>query len=187
MSPESWKAHFQGLLGSEIVSSPAEDEMTSYIEQNCDSARSSLDQPFTRTELLSAISTLKNNKAICLDQVSNEMLKSSKLVIVKQLLVLFNIILSSTMYPSEWKKNILTPIHKSDSLTDPSNFRGVAVSSCMGKLFNKLLQRRLEAKCVNEGLININQGSGKKGSRTADHLIIIRFLINKYVTAGGKK
>ena len=57
----------------------------------------------------------------------------------------------------------------------------------MGKLFNKLLQRRLEAKCVNEGLININQGSGKKGSRTADHLIIIRFLIDKYVTAGGKK
>ena len=91
------------------------------------------------------------------------------------------------MYPFEWKKNILTPIHKSDSLTNPSNFRGVAVSSCMGKLFNKLLQKRLEAKCVNEGLININQGSGKKGSRTADHLIIIRFLIDKYVTAGGKK
>ena len=115
------------------------------------------------------------------------MLKTSKLVIVKQLLVLFNIILSSTLYPTEWKKNILTPIHKADCLTDPSNFRGVAVSSCLGKLFNKLLQKRLEVKCVNEGLINKSQGSGKKCSRTADHLIIIRFLIDKYVTAGGKK
>ena len=67
VSPENWKAHFQGLIGPEIVASPAEDKMTSYIEQNYDSARSSLDRPFTRPELLSAISTLKNNKAICLD------------------------------------------------------------------------------------------------------------------------
>ena len=187
ISPENWKAHFQGLLGPITVVSPAEDEMTSYVEQNCDLARSSLDRPFTRPELLLTISSLKNNKAICLDRVSNEMLKTSKLVIVKKLLVLFNSILLSTLYPTEWKKNILTPIHKADCLTDPSNFRGVAVSLCLGKLFNKLLQKRLEAKCVNEGLINKSQGSGKIGSRTADHLIIIRFLIDKYVTAGGTK
>ena len=86
-----------------------------------------------------------------------------------------------------WKKSILTPLHKSESLTDPSNFRGVAVNSCMGKLFNKLLQARLENKCIKEGLINNSQGSGKRGSRTADQLMVIRFLIDKYVTLGGKK
>ena len=30
-------------------------------------------------------------------------------------------------------------------------------------------------------------GSGKAGSRTADHLVVIRFLVDKYVTVGGKK
>ena len=81
----------------------------------------------------------------------------------------------------------MTPLHKSKDLTDPNNFRGVAVSSCLGKLFNKVLNTRLENKCISEGLISECQGSGKKGSRTADHLLIIRFLIDKYVNTSGKK
>ena len=187
VSPQKWHDHFQGLLGPVLAQSNAEEEMISYVERNCDTVKSSLDEPFSRTELLSAISSLKNNKAISFDLVSNEMLKTSKLVIDKQLLFLFNNILSSTMYPTEWKQNIVTPIHKSGELSDPSNFRGVAVSSCLGKLFNKLLQRRLEKKCISEKLISNSQGSGKKGSRTSDHLLVIRFLIDKYVVLGGKK
>ena len=119
VSPEKWHNHFQGLLGPVISRSSAEDNMVFYVERYCDSAKSSLDNPFTRTELLSAISSLKNNKAILFDQVSNEMLKTSKLVITKQLLFLFNNILSSTMYPMKWKQNILTPIHKSGDMSDP--------------------------------------------------------------------
>ena len=187
VSPDSWRNHFKGLLGPNVQPSPGNDEMSAFVQQNCDKARSCLDQPFTRTELLATIKGLKNNKAISFDLVSNEMLKTSKLIISSQLLIIFNSILKSTMYPSVWKKSILTPLHKLESLTDPSNFRGVAVNSCMGKLFNKLLQSRLEKKCIKEGLINNSQGSGKRGSRTADHLMIIRFLIDKYVTVGGKK
>ena len=108
-----------------------------------DTAKSGLDLTFSRQELMSAISSLKNNKAISFDRVSNEMLKTSKLAISKQLLFIFNSIMSATIYPTEWKQNILSPIHKSGELTDPSNFRGVAVSSCLGKLFNKMLQQRL--------------------------------------------
>ena len=91
------------------------------------------------------------------------------------------------MFDLEFGNSILTPLHKTGELSDPNNFRGVAVSSCLGKLFNKILNTRLESKCVNEGLINDCQGSSKKGSRTANHLSIIRFLINKYVNASGKK
>ena len=68
-----------------------------------------------------------------------------------------------------------------------SDLRGVVVSSCLGKLFNKILNTRLDQKCIREGLIDDCQGSGKKSSRTADHLLIIRFLIDKYVHASGKK
>ena len=187
VSPECWKEHFKGLLGPTVQQSPSNDEMLLFIKQNCDKSFSCLDQPFTRTELLSTMSRLKNNKAILFDIVSNEMLKTSKLVIVNQLLKVFNTIFSSTIYPSSWKKSILTPIHKAGSQSDPSNFRGVAVNSCLGKLFNKLLQSRLENKCIKEGLINNSQGSGKRGSRTADHLMVIKFLIDKYVILGGKR
>ena len=174
-------------LGPTIQQSPSNDEMLLFIKQNCDKSLSCLDQPFSRTELLATISSLRNNKAISFDIVSNEMLKTSKLVIVSQVLTIFNTILSSTVYPSIWKKSILTPIHKAGSQNDQSNFRGVAVNYCLGKLINKLLQSQLENKCIKEGLINNSQGSGKRGSRTADHLMVIKFLIDKYVILGGKK
>ena len=138
VSPQKWKDHFEGLIGPKVQQSTTDDELVSFVEQNCDQGKSYLDNPFTRSEVLAAISCLKNNKAISFDRVSNEMLKSSKLVITNQLLLLFNSILSSAVYPSAWKKSILTPLHKANDVSDPNNFRGVAVSSCLGKLFNKL-------------------------------------------------
>jgi hypothetical protein len=181
VSPEKWQEHFQSLLGPPVPRSPSEEELIDYVKQNCDALKSELDRHFSKAELLTAISGLSNNKAICADRVSNEMLKVDKLVIWKQLLFLFKNILSSTIFPTEWRKSILTPLHKSDLLSDPNNIRGLAVGSCLGKLFSKLLQRRLEDKCVHERLIDRCQGSGRKGSRTADHLMIVRFLIDKYV------
>jgi len=187
VSPLKWREHFQGLLGPTVAQAPAEEDMIAYIQQNWEGARSELDLPFTRSELIKAISSLKNNKATSFDRVSNEMLKTGKLVIVNQLLSLFNAILSSSLYPSAWRQNILTPLHKSGPLADPGNFRGIAVCSCLGKLFNKLLHNRLEGKCERESLIHRGQGSGRRGSRTSDHLMIIRFLIDKYVNVGGKQ
>ena len=104
VSPDRWREHFQGLLGPKVQQSRSDDEMLFFFQQNCDKSSSCLDEPFTRNELLSTISRLKNNKAISFDIVSNEMLKSSKLVIVSHLVILFNTILSSTLYPSVWKK-----------------------------------------------------------------------------------
>ena len=187
VSPVKWREHFQSLLGPPVPQAPAEDDMLSYIQLNCEKARSELDLPFSRSELITAISALKNNKATSFDRITNEMLKIGKLVLVNQLLSIFNCILSSAVYPTAWKQNILTPLHKSGPLDDPGNFRGIAVCSCLGKLFNKLLQTRLEGKCERESLICPGQGSGRKGSRTSDHLMIIRFLIDKYVNVGGKK
>ena len=82
--------------------------------------------------------------------------------------------------------DILTPLHKSDIKSEPNNFRGIAVSSCFGKLFNKILQKRLKKFCTAKQLISPLQGSGKQGSRTSDHLLIVRCLIDKYVKKGKK-
>ena len=47
-----------------------------------------------------------------------------------------------------------------------------------------MLQQRLDIKCGTENSIPNVQGSGKEGSLTADHLLMIRFLIDKYVIKG---
>ena len=70
---------------------------------------------------------------------------------------------------------------------DPDNYCGIEVGSCFCKLFSKLLNIRLEQKVVSQDFISVNQGSGKKGSWTADHLLIVKFLIDKCVNIKGGK
>ena len=71
--------------------------------------------------------------------------------------------------------------------TDPNNFRGIAVASHFGKLFNAILKNRLQAFCDSNLIIKPEQISGKKGARTADHMTVIRFLIEKYALKGEKR
>ena len=37
-------------------------------------------------------------------------------------------------YPDKWRNNLILPIHKGDLKTEPNNDRGIAISSCVGKL-----------------------------------------------------
>ena len=93
-----------------------------------------LNEPFTPQELLVGLKGLKNNKASSFDRISNEMLKTGGRIMKDVFLNLFNLIRSSSYYPTIWKKDILQPIHKSDEKDDPNNFRGIAIASCFGKL-----------------------------------------------------
>ena len=161
--------------------------MMQYIETNCDSFQNELDVKITKNELLSCIKTLDNNKSTSFDRVSNEMLKSAKLILADPILRLFNSLLEKSIYPKQWSLDILTPLHKKNEKSDPNNFRGVVVSSSLGKLFNKFIQKRLEKHCNLKNIINEIQGSGKANSRTSDHHLIIRFLLDKYVNGQGKK
>ena len=187
VSPEAWHSHFSKLLGPSVTLDHRDEALRSYIDQNCDNQIDNLGHPFTRSELIEGISGLPNNKASSFDKITNEILKTAKLIITKPLLLLFNKILNCSLYPSQWKCDILSPLHKAGEKSDPNNFRGISVSSCLGKLFNKLMQRRLEKYCREKNLIHRAQGSGKAGSRTADHLLVVRFLVDKYVHQKGGK
>ena len=186
INPKTWRGHFSTLLGPVIDENPSDQQLMKFVQENCDQYESELSRPFTKSEFLKGVSGLANNKATSFDKISNEILKAAKLVIANPVVKLFNSILSNSIYPSQWKLDILSPIHKSGDKSDTNNFRGITVSSCFGKLFNKLLQKRLENWCSTNKKISMMQGSGKAGSRTADHLLIVKFLIDKYVKKKGK-
>ena len=185
--PSDWLNHFKDLLGNQHIKTNEEDSLIQFVNENRNKFVSELDNPFTIDDVKIAITSLKNNKASSFDSVLNEMLKCSAPVISKPLLGFFNTILESNIYPKLWKNDILGPLHKSGPLDDPNNFRGICVSSCIGKLFNTLLRQKLSTFCNKNKLINKYQGSGKKQSRTADHLMVLRFIVDHFVKGGSKK
>lgn len=56
----------------------------------------------------------------------------------------FNVILKSGKYPSIWRIFFIKPLFKGGCANDPSCERGIAISSCLGIFFSRILFNRLD-------------------------------------------
>ena len=126
------------------------------------------------------VKKLKNKKAASLDLIKNEMIKASYEILSSVYLKLFNLILKVGIYPSVWCFGLITPIFKSGDKLDPGNYRGICVTSCLGKLFSSILNQRLFKLAENKKLIHPSQIGFLKANRTSDHIFTLRALIEKY-------
>ena len=76
--------------------------------------------------------------------------------------------------PELWNLSLITTLYKSG---DPGN---CSVTSCLGKLFNRLLQTRFTNYLESEGMLSHFQAGFMKGYRTKDNIFISKTLMNKY-------
>ena len=143
-----------------------------------------MDFEITEKEVRDSLKLLKNKKAIGLDQISNEMLKYTQHKMISLLTKTFNTILISRKYPTRWCEGFIHPIFKAGNIESPENYRGITILSCLAKLFNNIINRRIEEFLTKHGLIDQRQIGFKKEARTSDHMFILRSLIEKYTKKG---
>ena len=60
-------------------------------------------------------------------------------------------------------------------------YRGICVSSCLGKLFCSILNQRLLEHVNSLNILHNSQIGLLPKNRTADHVLTLRTLIDKYV------
>ena len=142
---------------------------------------SELDNPISIEEIDKAIKKLKNKKAAGLDGIHNEMIKTSSSFIKYPLEKLFNLILQSGTFPTSWSNGMITALHKSGNKDDPSNYRGVWISSCLGKVFCSILNARLNFS-NNHKIPHRSQIGFLPGHRSSEHIFSLRTLIDQHVT-----
>ena len=63
--------------------------------------------------------------------------------IVKPLLTILNNFLNRGVFPDQWKKANVTPIHKKGKKNDLKNYRPISVLPLCGKIFEKILYNAL--------------------------------------------
>ena len=141
-----------------------------------------LDEEIKDTEIMKQISKLKIGKSTGADNISNEMIKYGIEPILPYILKLFNEILNNEIVPNRWGLGHIVPIFKSGAKSDPSNYRGITLSSCLGKLFNKILNERLVLFLDRNGLLCKEQIGFRQGSRTADHIFVLKSIVEYYKT-----
>ena len=128
-----------------------------------------------------AIDELNVQKSPGIDGVSNDILKNSKLVIAPMLCHLFNKVLEVGVYPDDWCKAIIVPVYKKGDTSDPNNYRGISLLSCISKLLGKILNNRITKWAEESGKMSDIQAGFRKGKSTVDHIFVLQCLVNKYL------
>ena len=146
-----------------------------------------LDSTIKDKEIQDNISKLHNNKATGLDTIKNEMLKHGITEFIPCLRKVFNLVLSSGIYPSSWATGYISPVFKTGDSSQPENYRGITITSNVGKLFNLILNSRLDKFLDENKLINKSQIGFTKNARTQDHMFVLKALIDKYTHKSGDK
>ena len=183
-----WINHFKSLLNQPLkVDEALNTSIDKYLASNMDKEFNELNFKISEHEILSEIKRLKNKKSSGIDGILNEMLKCSQLYILKHLHNIFNAILLSGHYPTCWRTNTLTPLLKKSSIANPLNYRGIAIGCGLSKLFMKILQNRLSNFCDKNKTIPMCQIGFRKGCRTADHILTLKNIIDKYIYANTRK
>ena len=180
-----WVSHFSKLLNTPLEVDPClDDYITDYIKCNKDKIFNELDFQITESEIYSAIHRLKTKKASGPDGIIGELVKASSSFMIKQLHTLFNQIFTYNHYPSSWRVHSLTPLHKKGDTSKPANYHGIAVGCCLSKVFLGVLHNRLLEFVDKHKLIPNCQIGYKHGSRTSDHILTLKNLIDKYLLKG---
>ena len=177
-----WIKHFSDLLnGAFTPDQVLNTHIESYIAENREKIFNELDFTISIKEVQDAIFAAKLNKAAGVDGLLNEMLKAGSSVLLPYLHKLFNAIFTSGNFPNSWRTNTLSPLHKKGDTHTPGNYRGIAVSTCISKLFLSILQKRLCEYSYENNLIPDCQLGYKKKASTADHILTLKNLIDKYI------
>ena len=132
ISEETWLDHFQSLHSK---NTRAELQSLENEKEQIDN----LDHEITDQDISQAVKKLKNKKSASVDKIRNEMIKASLESLMPVFIKLFNLILRSGKMPDILCQGLMTPICKSGDRSDPTNYRGIFVSSCLGKLFCSIL------------------------------------------------
>ena len=147
-----------------------------------------LDQEITLEELQETSKTsLPPGKGVGVDNLSNEMITCLIEVCPEIVLKLFNLILESGNILPDWLISYIVPIHKGGAKSDPGNYRGLSLLSCLGKFFLSIINKRLTAFCIEKGILSESQLGFMKGNRCSDAHLIIHNLIMKYCHKYNKK
>ena len=90
------------------------------------------------------------------------------------LLHIFNLSWFSHFFPSIWKTSSNIPIHKMrESLDSPASFRSISLTSCVSKLFERIILSRLLFFLKSNSILSPRQAGFRPGRSTLDKILYI--------------
>ena len=118
-------------------------------------------------EISEIISNLKNGKA---SDFPIRVIKQLSSILSPALAVQFNYLISQGLFPSVLKLGKITPIYKKDNEELLENYRPVSTLPIFGKIFEKIIYKRLYSFLVSQGILHDSQFGFRKSHSTSHAL-----------------
>ena len=145
-----------------------------------------VNRDISEQEVRQAIISVKTNKSAGYDSIQNEMLKSGIDIIVPFLKHVFQYIFDNGIFPSDWSKSIIVPIHKKGDVDDCNNYRPISLTSLVSKIYRHILNQRLTKLATSLEIIPEEQAAFRKKYSTVDHIFTLYAMILKQFSRNRK-
>ncbi len=117
-----------------------------------------------------ALSGLHSRKACGPDGVPHIVLKISASVLAPCLVKLFHLCLTTYIFPSCWKFAYIQPVPKKGDRSNLSNYRPIALASCLSKDFESILNKKILKQLSDHNFLSDHQYGFRKMWSTGDLL-----------------
>ena len=101
------------------------------------------------------------------------------ITICKPLRLIFNHCIDNGIYPCEWKKTNVVPVHKKDDKQTFKNYRPVSLLPIINRIFERLLYNEIFRFFLDKDLISASQSGFKPGDSCTNQLLSITHNIYK--------
>lgn len=126
---------------------------------------------FTIAEMTCALKKLKTRKTPGPDRITNEMITNLCGKSQSILLDFINRTWREGTVPTAWLTATIKPVLKKDKPpTDPKSYRPISLTSCLGKVAERMVNTRLYWWLESTNSLNNHQAGFRKGCRTEDQL-----------------
>lgn len=134
-------------------------------------------------EVRESIQSMKKKKATGPDGIQAEALIAGVDILSKDLARLFNDIINGGAMPEEWRETKYWPIYKKGKRDDAANYRGIAISTAIYKLFAQIICNRLTKETEATRILPQTQSGFRKGRSTIDNIYILDTCANLQINS----
>ena len=125
------------------------------------------------SDILNTLKSLNANKAHEHDDIPIRMLKLSQKSILKPLKLIFENCLRTRLFPDQWKKANLVPIHEKGDKQLIENYRPVSLFPICGKIFERHIFNSLFNYLIENNLLSPHQSGFIPGDSFVQQVISI--------------
>ena len=172
-----WKGLWKVYIGpnpAKKITNTSNTNFSKYLTHNY--LNSMFLDPITEFEVQNEMNNLNSNKSPGYDGLSARTIKQVSKEVSKPLAHIFNLTFTTGIIPEQIKTSLVTPVFKSNEENKFENYRPISVLTCLAKLLEKLMYKRLIKYVEKNNILSDHQYGFRKNRST--ELAIIE-LVNK--------